>query len=172
MPQHLAGSRSADRPRYSPQNVNVLSSEERKMKTKFWIPALLAATTFSASAFAQGGDVQRRNDRDDWRAPRQEQRRDDYRPAPRAPAYMQSRVIYSAPPVTYREPVVYRPMPVAYRVAPPLPFPPPLPNERFVAQTIGAVTGGFIGHQVGDGQIAPTLIGALIGGVIGNQIAR
>lgn len=128
------------------------------MKTRFWIPAILAATTFSASAFAHGGNA-RWNDRDDWRAPRYEQRRDNYRPAPRAPVYVQQRVVYSAPPVVYRQPV-------AYRVAP------PLPNDRFVAQTIGAVTGGFIGHQVGDGQIAPTLIGAVIGGVIGNEIAR
>jgi hypothetical protein len=123
------------------------------MKTRLMIPALLVAATFSAGAFAHGNDRDWRNDRYDSRH--------------------QQVVRYAPPP-----PVVdvrhgaYRPVQrVVYHVAPPLPYP-PLPSERTVGRAIGAVAGGVIGHQVGDGHLAPVLIGAILGGVIGDHIAR
>lgn len=130
------------------------------MKTKFWIPAILAATTFSAGAFAHGNDRDQDRRYNRWDQQRYE-RRIVHMPPP--PVRAQPRVVYA-------QPVVYRPAPV-YHVAPPMP---PMPHnpQRVVGQAIGAVAGGFVGHQVGNGHIAPTIIGAVIGGVIGDQFAR
>ncbi|MBI4996284.1 MAG: glycine zipper 2TM domain-containing protein [Rhodocyclales bacterium] len=119
------------------------------------IPALLAAATFSAGAFAHGGD------RDDWRSPRYDRHDRHHHVVRHAPP----------PPVVHVRQRGYRPAPVAYHSAPPLPYP-PLPSERTVGRAVGAVAGGVIGHQVGDGHLAPILIGAVLGGVIGDQIAR
>jgi hypothetical protein len=134
------------------------------MKSRFMIPALLAAVTFSAGAFAHGGDRD-----NDWCGQRWNDQRYERRMVhvPPPPVYGQPRGYYPAPRVVYAQPVVYRPAPVYY-AEPPMPRDP----QRVVAQTIGAVAGGVIGHQVGDGQLAPTLIGAVIGGVIGDQFAR
>lgn len=98
------------------------------MKTKLWIPALLAAATLSTSAFAHGGDRERNYDRDDYRARqeyrdhrwrneqwrREQWRREQWRREHRSPyAYG-----YDAPPPRYYErPAVYLPLP-------PLPPPP------------------------------------------------
>jgi hypothetical protein len=71
------------------------------MKSKLWIPALLAATTFSASAFAHGGD--RDNWRDDqWREHRHHHHH-AYMPPPPPPAYWR----YEAP-YSYRDGHDYR----------------------------------------------------------------
>lgn len=130
------------------------------MKTRFWIPAVLAAT-FSAGAFAHGGD--RDQDRD-WRSHRWEDQRYEHRvaymPPPRGHAqahdhdYEQRRGAYPRAPHHHAESRM------------------PHEPQRVVARTIGAVAGGVIGHQVGDGQLAPTLIGAVIGGVVGDRFAR
>jgi hypothetical protein len=55
------------------------------MKSKFWIPALLAAATFSASAFAHGGDRDEWRD-DQWREHRH-YRHHEYMPPPPPPRY-------------------------------------------------------------------------------------
>lgn len=129
------------------------------MKIRFWIPALLAAATFSSGAFAHGDDHDR-----DWRDNRWDQQRYERR-EPRMPQW---RGHYEEQaPGGYRHAGAYRPEPY-YRAAPPM----PARSERVVAQTIGVVAGGVIGHQVGDGELAPTLIGAVIGGVIGDRIGR
>jgi hypothetical protein len=99
------------------------------MKTRLMIPALLAAATFSASAFAHGGDRD-----DDWRGHRgwQEQRHDhwrhhhrhdhwryDHRPPPPPYAYGYGYGYRPAPRVYYEAPAVHLPLP---------PLPPP-PHE-------------------------------------------
>jgi len=129
------------------------------MNTKLWIPALLAATTFSAAAIAHDGTPDR-----DWRDGRRDNQRDERREThmPQSPGHY-----YGQRPVVYSQPVAYRPAPI-YHAGPPMLH----DHQRVVAQTIGAVAGGVIGHQVGNGHIAPTLIGAVIGGVIGNQFAH
>jgi hypothetical protein len=129
------------------------------MKIRFWIPALLAATTFSTGAFAHGGEHDR-----DWRDNRWHEQRYERR-EPRMPEWRGHNDERDSG--DYRHAGAYRPEPY-YRAEPPMPAHP----QRVVAQTIGAVAGGMIGHQVGDGELAPTLIGAVIGGVIGDQIAR
>jgi hypothetical protein len=55
------------------------------MKSKLWIPALLAAVTFSASAFAHGGD--RYDSRDDYRHEQHYSHRHAYAPPPPPPEY-------------------------------------------------------------------------------------
>lgn len=125
------------------------------MKTRLMIPALLAAATFSAGAFAHG------NDRD-WRDQRMDRYDRHHHVVRHAPP----------PPVVHVRHADYRPAPrVVYHAVPPLPYP-PLQSERTVGRAIGAVAGGVIGHQVGDGHLAPVLIGAVLGGVIGDRIAR
>lgn len=133
------------------------------MNTRLMIPALIAAASFSSGAFAQGGDrgYDQRDNR--WEQQRYE-RRVVHMPPP--PVHVQ-RGYHPAPRGAYYQPAAYRPAPV-YHVAPPMPH----DSQRVVGQAIGAVAGGVIGHQVGNGQLAPTLIGAVIGGVIGNQFAR
>lgn len=104
------------------------------MKTGFWIPAVLAAT-FSAGAFAHGGDRDQ-----NWRDNRWDNNRYERRVAhmPPPPVYVQPRGYYPAARVVYAQPVVYRPAP-AYHVAPPMPLGPIL---------IGAIIGGVIGDQL------------------------
>lgn len=133
------------------------------MKTKFWIPVLIAAATFSASAFAHGDNRERDQRNDRWEDQRY-QRHDARLPPP--PPFPVQRTQHPAPRNVHYQPA-YRPAPIQH-VAPPMAHDP----RRVVGQAIGAVAGGVIGHQVGNGHIAPTLIGAVIGGVIGNQIAR
>ena len=145
------------------------------MTKKLWIPALIAAATVSANAFAHGGD------RGDWGEHRRHHRHHHhdrwagYLPPPRMPVHVRQPVIYSAPPVIYRERVVYPSAPAYY--GPPSAYP-AYPGrhsgrrgDRVAAQAIGAIAGGVIGNQVGDGHLAPTLIGAVIGGAVGDHLA-
>ncbi len=142
------------------------------MKTRLMIPALLAAA-ISTSAFARDGNDRDRDSRYDRQRPQQAfkhaqprvvvvQPRIQHRPAPR--------VVHRT---TYVRHVVPAPR-VVYRVAPPPPHALPVryDADRAVAQTVGAVSGGIIGNQVGNGHLAPTLVGAVIGGIIGDQFAR
>jgi hypothetical protein len=96
------------------------------MKTRFMIPALIAAATFSSGAFAHGGDRDH-----DWRGNRWNDQRYERRVMHMPPP------VYAQPRVVYTQPVVYRPAPI-YHVAPPIPLGPIL---------IGAVIGGVIGDQ-------------------------
>lgn len=131
------------------------------MTNKLWIPALLAAAVFSANSFAHGGD------HDGWREHRHHHQW--ARPMPAQVVYVQPRGYYPAPPATYyREPVVYRSAPVYYErpVAYPAYY-----GDRVAAQAIGAIAGGVIGNQIGNGHVAPTLIGAVVGGAVGGHIA-
>jgi hypothetical protein len=96
------------------------------MKSKLWIPALLVAATFSATAFARGGDYDRggpdrRYDQgqyerhDHWRHDNRHDWRYDHRPPP---AYRYG-YEYREAPRHYEQPAVYLPLP---------PLPPP-PHE-------------------------------------------
>ena len=145
------------------------------MKSKFWIPAIVAAATFSTGAFAHGWD------RDGWRESRHHEHYREMRlPAPPIPVFVRPRAhLPPPPPVMYREPVVYRAAPAYYER--PAYYPrgyyapaayPVYDADRAAATTIGAVVGGVVGSQVGHGDFGPTALGAVIGGVIGNNIAR
>ena len=93
------------------------------MTNKFWIPALLAAATFSVGALAHEGD------RDEWHEHHHHHRYWEERMQERH-EYMEPRIVYPAPPAMYREPIVYAPAPTYY-VAPPAYYGPPilLPHE-------------------------------------------
>ncbi|HZV55001.1 MAG TPA: hypothetical protein VFF82_08675 [Rhodocyclaceae bacterium] len=134
------------------------------MTNKLWIPALLAAATFSANSFAHGWEDHdgrgERHHHHGWYA---------RMPAPPMPVYVQPRGYYPAPPaVNYREPVVYRSTPAYYErpVAYPAYY-----GDRVAAQAIGAIAGGVIGNQIGNGHVGPTLVGAVIGGAVGGHLA-
>ena len=132
------------------------------------IPALIATSVFSASAFAHQGW------NDDYRGHRrhyQEERVIVQR------AYAEPMVIYQAPPVAYRERIVYRDRPVYYQAEPRYYEQPATysgnSSNRFAGQAIGAIAGRVIGNQIGSGsgRIAATAIGAVIGSAIGGSIA-
>jgi hypothetical protein len=91
------------------------------MKSKLWIPALLAAATLSASAFANGGDHDR-GGRDHRYDQRQYERHDHWR-------HDQWRYGHRPPPVygygyEYRQAPRYYEQPTVYLPLPPLPPPP------------------------------------------------
>lgn len=135
---------------------------------KILIPTLIAAAVFSANAFAHGGWD------DDYRG---------YRHPPRVKqvvvrhVYDEPVVIYQAPPVIYRERVVYRDRPVYYEAEPRYydrqPAYPASGSNRLIGQAIGAIAGGALGNQIGqgNGRIAATAIGAVIGSAIGGNTA-
>lgn len=140
------------------------------MKTRFMIPALMVATSFSASALARGPHDHDRHDRQDHVV--------QHQPAPahqvRLPRH------HPAARVVLPDARVRRPMavvPVAYRPTPPAPHLsrvsyPAYSNDHILVPALGAVAGGIIGHQAGDGEVGPIILGAVIGGVIGNQFVR
>jgi hypothetical protein len=135
---------------------------------KILIPTLVAAAVFSANAFAHGGWD------DDHRG---------HRPPHKVKqvvvhhVYEEPRVIYQAPPVVYRERVVYRDRPVYYEAEPRYYKQPAAysssGSNRLIGQAIGAIAGGALGNQVGqgNGRIAATAIGAVIGSAIGGNAA-
>ncbi|MBU1236824.1 MAG: glycine zipper 2TM domain-containing protein [Gammaproteobacteria bacterium] len=138
------------------------------MKTRLMIPALLVAA-ISTSAFARDGND--RDSRHDRQRPQQVVRHTQP-----TVVVVQPRVVHRATYVRHIAPaprIVHRTAHV-HRVAPPPPRALPRPHDadRAIAQTVGAVTGGIIGNQVGNGHIAPTLVGVVIGGIIGDQFAR
>lgn len=132
------------------------------------IPALISTAIFSTSAFAQGGwDGDNRGHRRHHQVERVIVRH----------VYEQPAVIYQAPPVLYRERIVYRDRPVYYEAAPRYydrpAYYPVYGSNRLIGQTIGAIAGGAIGNQIGEGngRFAATAIGAVIGSAIGGNIA-
>lgn len=145
------------------------------------IPTLISTAIFSTSAFAQGGwDGDNRGHRRHHQVERVVVRH----------VYEQPAVIYRAPPVMYRERIVYRDRPVYYEAAPRYYDRPAYPraepryydrpayypeysSNRLVGQTIGAIAGGAIGNQIGEGngRFAATAIGAVIGSAIGGNMA-
>lgn len=152
---------------------------------KFWIPALVAATVFSANAFA-------RHDCDDEDGHHE---RSDRHSASRVIVYDEPRVVYREPPrVVYRERVVVREVPVyeqrrARRYEEDRYDEPPRrhsgyderwmrderrDDNRAVGQVVGAIAGGVIGNQIGHGggRVAATAVGAVLGGVVGGSIAE
>ena len=107
------------------------------MKSKLWIPALLAAATFSASAFAHGGD------RDDWRDNQWREHRHHHHhahmPPPPPPAYWR---YDNPPPYAYRDGRDYRYQPGHYErpathAEAPIPLPPsPLEVHRAIRDSL------------------------------------
>lgn len=147
---------------------------------KFLISSLIAAAAvFSTSAYA-GDRWGHNNDRgrhdDRW------QHRHHHRAQPVfVPyAYAAPRVVYQAAPVVvYRERIVYRDRPVYYEEAPRNYGDEQQPaaygdrGNRLIGQTLGAIAGGALGTQVGqgNGRIAATVIGAVVGSAIGGNAA-
>lgn len=148
---------------------------------RYWIPALIATTMFSASAFAHDWDDE---DHYDHR----------YRHRPDRvvvqEVYAQPAVVYQAPPqVVYRERAVYVDRPVYYEAAPAAREPEPryVPQQaypqqqaypgrngdRAAAQAIGAVAGAVIGNRFGqgNGRVLTTAAGAVLGSVVGASLA-
>lgn len=147
----------------------------------FRIPALVATAAISFNAFADNG----------WHEGHRHQRhhRHSYpveRVVVQRPVYVAPRVVYEMPPpVVYRERVIYRETPVYYE-APPRYAPPPPPvyrrpapapvvygGDRMMGQAIGAIAGGVIGNQFGqgNGKVVSTAAGAVIGSMVGGNIA-
>lgn len=135
------------------------------MNKILWIPGLIASAILATNAFAHGGDRDGWNDRG-WRG-HHHARGGYWRPAP---------VVVVAPPVVYPAPpaVVYRPRPVYYEPRPVYYGASagyaPYPARDIAGPVIGAVAGGVIGHQIGDGRLGPTAIGAAVGSVVGGAI--
>lgn len=150
------------------------------------IPALVAATAFSSNAFADHGW----DDGDRWehRHHRRGERVVVQQVYEAPPVVYQAppTVVYQAPPqVIYRDRVVYRDRPVYYEA--PQQYYEPRPQRyyeqpasypssggnRLVGQAVGAVAGGVIGNQFGqgNGRVAATAIGAVVGSVIGGNVA-
>lgn len=151
---------------------------------KLWIPALAAATFFSANAFAGHG----------WDDDDRHERRHGHRTkhvvvhhvhqhapvvyqSPRA-VYLAPQLVHQPPQVVYRERVVYREVPVPVYEPAPVYYEQPAvryyDGNRVVAQAVGAVAGGVIGSQFGkgNGRVAATAVGAVVGGIIGDRIYR
>lgn len=131
------------------------------------ISALIAAAAFSASALADNG----RGHRDHWKHRQHHHPQHVVVPYAYAPPV----VIYRpAPVVVYREPIVYH-EPVYYE-APPRYYERPAAyggGNRLMGQTLGAIAGGALGTQIGqgNGRIAATAIGAVVGGALGGHAA-
>lgn len=155
-----------------------------KIMNKLWIPAAIASTLFSANVFAD-----HRWDDGDHRGRHHRHRieRVMVQPMYEAPhvIYQAAPVAYAPPPVAYRERVVYRDRPVYYQEEPRVYSQPapryverPAPYQydntnRFAGQAIGAVTGGLIGNQFGNGngRVVSTAVGAVLGSIVGGNMA-
>lgn len=140
---------------------------------KFWIPALVAASFFSASAFADNGWGG--HDNKHWKH-RKHHQHQHVMMVPRA--YVAPVVVYEpAPVVVYRERIVYRDRPEYYEAQPRYYEQPAAVygggGNRLLGQTLGAIAGGALGTQVGqgNGRIAATAIGAVVGGALGGHAA-
>ena len=137
---------------------------------KLSISALIAAAAFSASAFADNGWGHR--DRDHWKHRKHHHPQHVIVPYAYAPPV----VIYRpAPVVVYREPTIVYREPVYYE-APPRYYEQPAAyggGNRLMGQALGAIAGGALGTQVGqgNGRIAATAIGAVVGGALGGHAA-
>lgn len=135
---------------------------------KLLISLLAATAALSApSAFAHEGWGGGYGDHGRW-----EHR--DHRHWDEGRRYVAPVVIYSAPPVIYREQVVYQERPVYYE-APRYYERPAYPRyggDRMAGQLAGAVVGGVVGSRFGqgNGQVAATAIGAVIGGMVGGDM--
>lgn len=132
---------------------------------KLWLSALLAAAAFSGTAFAHDGwdrGYAYGHHERHW--------------AGHHPHARQQIVVYQAP-VVYRERVEYREAPVYYEQAPRRYYERTSYSrgngDQLLGQAIGAVAGGLIGSNVGqgNGRIAATAVGAVIGGMVGGNMA-
>jgi len=148
---------------------------KEQMMNRYWIPALIATTLFSASALAHDWDDEGHCE------PRYRHRVER---VVVQEVYAQPEVVYQAPPqVIYRDRVVYRDRPVYYEAAPSYQEPPryyPQPQrypnrngDSAAAQTIGAVAGAVIGNRFGqgNGRILSTAAGAVIGSIVGGNLS-
>jgi len=139
---------------------------------KIFIPALVAASLFSASAFADNGWGG--HDNKHWKHRKHQHQHVQQVMVPRA--YVAPVVVYEpAPVVVYRERIVYRDRPVYYEAEPRYYEQPAAygGGNRLLGQTLGAIAGGALGTQVGqgNGRIAATAIGAVVGGALGGHAA-
>ncbi len=98
------------------------------MKSKLWVPALLAIATFSTGAFAHGGDHDRWR-HDQWRGHRHHHHA--HLPPP-PPAHWRHQHAQSH---VYRDGVYYE-RPVAYREVPLLLPPPPHEVHRAIRNSL------------------------------------
>lgn len=151
---------------------------------RFAIPALIASSLFSASAFAGHWD----DDRDHPRrhVPAKHVVVHHVHEKPVVVYQRPAPVVHEAPRVVYRERIVYRDRPVYYERADgpgyyetepryderPAPYP-GSGSTRLVGQAVGAIAGGALGSQVGkgNGRVAATAIGAVLGSIIGAGVA-
>lgn len=139
---------------------------------RFLVPALAAASFFSAGAFADNGWSGHEKH---WKH-RKHHQQHQHQHAVMPRAYVAPVVVYEpAPVVVYRERIVYRDRPVYYEPAPRHYEPPAVHGggNRLLGQTLGAIAGGALGTQVGQGnsRIAATAIGAVVGGALGGHAA-
>ena len=128
------------------------------MTGKLWIPALLAAA-FTTHASAHGGDHFDRHDR--WDGHHHHRHWSGYMAPPPPPVYAPPRHVYPAP-------VAYYPPAPAYYGPPPRHGHHRHRGERDVGRAVGAIAGGAIGNQIGQGRLGPTVLGAVIGGIAGD----
>lgn len=131
------------------------------------IALLIAAAAFSTSAFAH-----REWDDDDYRG-----RDYDHRYHERMQygyGYAQPPVVVYSQPVVVRERIEYRDRPVYYEQEPARYYAPAprQDNSRILGQAMGAIAGGVLGNNIGqgNGRIAATAIGAVIGGAMGGNL--
>ena len=130
------------------------------------IAVLLAAATFSTSALAH------RDWDNDYRGHGYGHRHHE---VVQYYGYAQPPVVVYSQPVVVRERIEYRDRPVYYEQ--PVRYYAPQPRQdggnRILGQAMGAIAGGAIGSNIGqgNGRIAATAIGAVIGGAMGGNLA-
>ena len=161
---------------------------------KLWIPLVVCATLFSASA--QADRYVRVYDEDDGRTHRRVER------VERVIIVREPVIVYQAPPAYERGTRYYRnddyaPPRRVQRYSEPSYYDDPPPrryydqrwsdgesyrspryarddDNRAVGQALGAIAGGVIGNRFGEGggKAAATAVGAIIGGVVGGRLSE